>query len=391
MNENQFAYDHLFKDVRAIISVARSVFEETNELLSLLSDGIDGESPADGSDGSMGLQLDYHFKIGSSLITGDDKLLDGYFTALDLLLEEHPELTHTESTDIPGRLQDMQSNWSKIKLTWPRVDTTPLPTHKELVFELEEVKAAVCELIQQGEIITFPDLVNQQLNDLHTGAYLDFFAAFKNDFDTPERLKDVWTYLQGHSTRINGVLVEPGLIYRASASRMRRILSILYIIGVVGVGALLLLSFHSLGVLPNDKGLQDAGKLHDLFLGYGAILFGGLAHGFVEIYKQYSRDRERTIVLLDNTWLWLHIKEINIVSGIILIWVGYLFYYYISQGIDWQAAFFVGYSIDSFLEIFLSRFTGITSQRLQEATSRSRALSLLPTGESQKASVVGSK
>ncbi len=394
MNEEQSAYDHLFKDVREIISVARSVFEETNKLLSLLGDGIDGEgiNEVGQSNTTLGLQLDYHFKIGSNLIAGDEKLLDGYFAALGLLLEEHPELTRTESTDIPGRIQDMQTNWSKIKLTWPfSVDTTPLPTQKELVFKLEEVKTAVCELIKQGEIITFPDLVNQQLTDLHTGAYLDFFATFKNDFDTPERLKDVWSYLQGHATRINGVLVEPGLIYRASASHMRRMLSILYIIGVVGAGALFLLLFHYLAILPNDKGLQDAGKLHDLFLGYGAILMGGLAHGFVEIYKQYGRDRERTIVLLDNTWLWLHIKEINIVSGIALIWIGYLFYYYVSQGSDWQAAFFVGYSIDSFMEIFLLRFTGITSQRLQEATSRSRALSLLPASESQKATVLTNK
>ncbi len=395
MKETQLAYDYLFKDVREIISVARSVFEETTNLLSLLDGGGDGESvdqsveQRGNTQAALLLQQSYHFKMGSNLIASNEKSVDGYFSTLEELLDKHSELTRTESIDIPGRIREMQTRWSKVKWTWPvEGESSSLPASMELIFKLQEVKMALSELIKQGEIVTFPDLVNQQLSDLHTGAYLDFFATFKNDFDTPERLRDVWSYLQEHTARINGIMVEPGLIYRASPSHLRRALSFVYITGIIAAGALLLLLCHGLEILPYDKGPEG---LHNLLLGYGAVMVGGFAHSFVEIYKQYSVDREQTLLLLDNSTLWLHIKEMNVIGGILLLIVGYCIYYYISHGADWQTAFFIGYSIDSFLELFLMRFTGIASQRVQAAASRSLALSSVVACESPKPVVVGKK
>jgi hypothetical protein len=62
--------------------------------------------------------------------------------------------------------------------------------------------------------------------------------------------------------------------------------------------------------------------------------------------------------------LWVHVKQVSILAGILTLWAGYIILIVIQQIADAGAAFFVGYSIDSFMDLFLVRFTGIASQNL---------------------------
>ena len=93
------------------------------------------------------MQRSYHFKMGSSLITSNEKSVDGYFSTLEDVLDKHSELTRTESIDIPGRIREMQTRWSKVKWGWPAESdpTSPL-AYRELAFKLEEVKAALSDI-----------------------------------------------------------------------------------------------------------------------------------------------------------------------------------------------------------------------------------------------------
>ena len=59
--------------------------------------------------------------------------------------------------------------------------------------------------------------------------------------------------------------------------------------------------------------------------------------------------------------LWVHVKETPIVYGIVSLWVGLVGMTALGQG-GVSGAFFIGYSLDSFVDLFLSRFeTGATA------------------------------
>src|SRR5712692_8009485 len=94
-----------------------------------------------------------------------------------------------------------------------------------------------------------------------------------------------------------------------------------------------------------------------LFSGYIAIMFGGLVHTFVDIWKQYQTKPDHATNMLGNWVLWVHVKRISIISGILTLWAGFIILIVIQQIQDAGAAFFAGYSIDSFVGLFLVRFT----------------------------------
>jgi len=98
-----------------------------------------------------------------------------------------------------------------------------------------------------------------------------------------------------------------------------------------------------------------------LFRGYIALMAGGLVHTFVDVWKQYQTKPDHATNMLGNWVLWVHVKQASIVTGILTLWAGFIILVAIQQIGDAGAAFFAGYSIDSFIGLFLVRFTDTAS------------------------------
>ncbi|OLE73157.1 MAG: hypothetical protein AUI36_00845 [Cyanobacteria bacterium 13_1_40CM_2_61_4] len=191
---------------------------------------------------------------------------------------------------------------------------------------------------------------------MHTGEELDFFHEFSDAFYKPEFLPVAWQYLREHPHRINGFMTEDGIIYRAS-SLAPHFLSSILIIGVVASGFLLIWLvgvLHYFQLPPVDV----------LFRGYIALMAGGLVHTFVDVWKQYQTKPDHATNMLGNWDLWVHVKQVSILSGILTLWAGFIILVAIQQIGDAGAVFFAGYSIDSFIGLFLVRFTSTTSQNV---------------------------
>ncbi len=101
-----------------------------------------------------------------------------------------------------------------------------------------------------------------------------------------------------------------------------------------------------------------------LFRGYIAVMAGGLVHTFVDVWKQYQTKPDLARNILGNWVLWVHVKQISIISGILTLWVGFIILIAVQQIGDAGAAFFAGYSIDSFVDLFLGRFTDTASHNV---------------------------
>ena len=337
----------LFDSVRRIRAEALDLLETTDQIITIINETSLTENDAQ-------VRKERALTIGNKIISEHGPQVQKYFEVINTLLAQHPELNVQSGEDVSSDITIMHDEWEKALWNWPNTTQGNLPSSQELLFQLGEVKQSIYTLAVRAQILTFPDLVNQRLQDMHTGEQLDFFQEFADEFYKPEFLPVAWQYLREHPHRINGFMSENGIIYRASPVVPRFLSSIL----IAGVGASGFLLIWLAGVLD----YFPLPPMDVLFRGYIAIMVGGLVHTFVDVWKQYQTKPDHATNMLGNWVLWVHVKQVSIVSGILTLWAGFIILVAIQQIGDAGAAFFAGYSIDSFIGLFLVRFTDTASQ-----------------------------
>jgi len=340
----------LFDYVRKIRAEALNLLDTTVEIITTLQDTSQAENEAQ-------MHIQYALTIGSRIISEHGPQVQKYFDAVDTLLEQHPELNDLSGDDVGGDITIIHDAWDKVLWSWPDTTQGSQLGKEELQFRLGEIGQSIYTLTVTAQILTFPDLVNRKLLDMHIGEKLDFFHEFSDAFYKPEFLPVAWRYLREHPRRINGFMTENGIIYCASSHIPLRLLSPLLIHGVVGLGFLLIWLISTLNYFQLPS-------LDVLFRGYIAVIAGGLVHTFVDVWKQYQTNSDHATNMFENWVLWVHVKQISIITGILTLWAGFIILVVIQQIGDAGAAFFAGYSIDSFIGLFLVRFTDTASQSI---------------------------
>ncbi len=336
----------LFDSVRRIRVEAVDLLKTTDDIITTLNDTSLAEN-------DVQMRVQRALMIGNKIISEHGPQVQKYFEAINILLAQHPELNIQSGEDVSSDITIMCNEWEKALWNWPNTTEGNSPSKQELLFQLGEVEQSIYTLGVTAQILTFPDLVNQRLQDMHTGEELDFFHEFSDEFYKPEFLPVAWQYLREHPHRINGFMTENGIIYRAS-SLVPHFLSSILIIGVFASAFLLI---WLVGVLNYFQ----LPSVDVLFRGYIALMAGGLVHTFVDVWKQYQTKPDHATNMLGNWALWVHVKQASIVAGILTLWAGFIILVAIQQIGDAGAAFFAGYSIDSFIGLFLVRFTDTAS------------------------------
>ena len=107
------------------------------------------------------------------------------------------------------------------------------------------------------------------------------------------------------------------------------------------------------------------------------LLLGGVAHLLVNSLKQAREKTGSGLVAVQDWLLWVHVKESALLMSVVYIWVGAIALAFSMDDIQWVTAFFVGYSIDSFVDVFLQRF----SERMSAETEsiRKKLVGAAPT------------
>jgi hypothetical protein len=112
--------------------------------------------------------------------------------------------------------------------------------------------------------------------------------------------------------------------------------------------------------------------LERLLVDYVLILVGSGAHLAIEALKTDKARTRPSFLPLTDWVLWLHTRESQVRKGILYVWVGYILLAFGVPKLDWSAAFFAGYSIDSVTELFLGRFQSLAKARTDLLTERSK-------------------
>ncbi|MDX2079008.1 MAG: hypothetical protein SFZ02_21430 [bacterium] len=279
----------------------------------------------------------------------------------------------------------IENFWERMTLNWPpppSKDIIPETGDKDKVVInpdeeitvanaiLRYAKDAVTDIdniIYQTALLTIPERLNLQLEQIRIGQALDFHAAFKDEIPNDKSRQKVLDYLEARPILIkNGVIDNAqGVVFHASADYARRRLSYLFITITIMLGALLAVSIGELGnLLSLAEWITVPGGTPNLLIAYLFIIIGAVVHIGIDGIKQArGNDPKQAFLAIDDWFTWIHIHERGIIMGIVSLWVGFLGLVFLTGSADWQTAFLVGYSLDSFVDIFLQRFnTNISSK-----------------------------
>lgn len=220
-------------------------------------------------------------------------------------------------------------------------------------------------LIYHAGLLTIPGRLNQHLEQLRIGQRLDFHATFEDEVFKKEDRDKILKYLAARPTAISNGVIDAvnGLVFHASPSHARRRLSYVLIALTLVIGAALVYVISELGNWFDLDGWPvNPNSTTDLMVGYAFVIVGGFVHIGVDAIKQ-ARSGSTTMLALEDWFLWIHINELGVIIGIVSLWIGFLGLLFLNGSVSWQTAFFVGYSIDSFVDMFLERFNTTVTTR----------------------------
>ncbi len=203
-------------------------------------------------------------------------------------------------------------------------------------------------------VLTIPGRVNEHLAQLRIGQALDFHRDFADELSVQSERVKLLQMMRSHPAEIDGVVdVEHGVIYKAARSRTRQIFSLMAQLMVwASLGGGLVWVAH-LGVWSE---LDDPAILLERYL---FVTLGSVLHLALATLKQRRQNRRTEIHALDDLLLFIHIREVAIAWTIFAVSIGAVGLSFVSPGANPETALIVGFSLDSFVDLFLMRLDGV--------------------------------
>lgn len=261
------------------------------------------------------------------------------------------------------RVARMLNSWLLADLAWKHAAAVGRATNSsadDIVRAAGKVREPIQHAIDEAILLTIPWRVRDALDAMRVGQTMDFEAAFR-DVLTPEQITRVIKYLRDAPLNLeNGIVLPDGKVRRVAQTAYRRRLSFLVLtIPLFALGALMLAMNL---VVPTEPAKQ-----RELATAMILVFAGAAAHLVVDGLKQWRSTKEADMPFLSDWGLWVHANESKLLVGMVTILVGFAGLAYFTDAlaagtkIDSLTAFVTGYSVDTFVDLFLQRFTtGVT-------------------------------
>jgi hypothetical protein len=272
-----------------------------------------------------------------------------------------------ELADRTDDISHTETEWSRIESLLGAVFPEDIRDVKDLVADssggfFKKVKTQLHRLLCRIAKETIPPRINDHLVGFRLGQTLNFHEVFKDELPELEDRNAFLRYIRQYPMFVDGVIdADTGLIYAAKPTLVEKAKTAVYI-GLPLIFGFLLAYYlmPNLGVWLSLQGwVPSTSSSTALVASYLFILLGGLAHVVVDSFKKKKATKGQTFVSLEDYFLWIHVKRAAIVSAIATLIIGFIALAFLAPAIQWQIAFFVGYSIDSFVDVFLQRFTDV--------------------------------
>jgi hypothetical protein len=264
----------------------------------------------------------------------------------------------------------IENHWERAVKSWPvlpedvatndaAINDSDITLAEDIVAGARQVNAHLKEMIYHIGLLTVPSRLNQHLEQLRIGQALDFHTTFKDEIGNDGDRSKILTYLAARPQAIpNGVInLDKAIVLRAAADIGRRRQSYLYILLTVLFGGVLA---WVVAVVGDWFTLEDwpiaSSQATDLLVAYAFVMLGGAVHLGVDGIKQARSDGQAGVLAIEDWFTWFHIHEVDVIIGIMSMWIGFFGLALFTGQVEWQTAFLVGYSVDSFVDIFLQRF-----------------------------------
>jgi hypothetical protein len=273
-----------------------------------------------------------------------------------------------ELTNITNALKRATFLWTSLLTDAPRGDA--------LVLRLAPIGSELENAVWRCGFLTIPDRVSEHLRDLRIGQGLDFTTNFKDELPRDSDRATLLTYLYDHPAAVPGVVdVGKGKIFKASRNPLRRAESIFLVTLCATfdfVALWIVARWVTAIAVPGTSTTTDRWSV--LWKILAALLAGSIAHIAVSAIKQ-SRDRrgDQAFLAMDDLFLWIHVREVQLSLSVVSYLIGVLGIILVLKKTDVVTAFFVGYSFDSFVDIFLERFDNAATAQMTSLTGSAAA------------------
>lgn len=285
------------------------------------------------------------------------------------LLRFHHRQVERELADVRALLlrnSKLLSDWgdsvARIEVAWERSTEEWLKITKadarDCSRQIARAVDALGDLVYQCALVTIPGRVRSHLKLLPIGGALSFRDAYADELPSAEERRRLLHYLSLYPEYIDGLVdVENERILRAAPKGWRRVSTLVVTVALALAGFVWIVLA---GYLGDAAGLADwpftGSRLREHLLGYAFLLLGALAHVVVNLLKQ-DRSASGSKEALSTWILRIHVKQTSFFLAAISLWLGaaamaFLF----GHGLSVKSAFFLGYSYDSFIDLFLQRF-----------------------------------
>ena len=287
------------------------------------------------------------------------------------VFEESPRLYDRTGDSVTT----LENHWHEVAaaISWP---SDPEP--EEIRPSLRRAFEGLREVEWHAGLITVPIRLRQHLETKRIGGQVRFHDAFRDEIGDDERRAALLAYLAEHPASFSGVVDVPsGVIYRTAPQPGRRAASWIGLALAVSVGGYAVIWLLTSGLAQLGLGTAVPGlgpdRAGELLGAYVAMLAGVLVHVVVEALKQAQRRGPGSFLALEDWFLWVHVREAALLVGIVSVWavlIGLALTLSAPGSISFVTAFAVGYSLDSFLGLFLTRFDAVAKTSTTAVTQR---------------------
>ncbi|MGH3648161.1 MAG: hypothetical protein ACRDTM_13435 [Micromonosporaceae bacterium] len=269
------------------------------------------------------------------------------------LVEEHVHVAKPHS-DAVTRIENL---WSDVKRAWK---TAPA--------SIASVRRDIDRCVLEIGYLTVPERTNDNLDSLRVGGAMNFHEEFADEIPSKDARTLILKWLNAHPRTVTGVVDVPsGTIIRASRKRVRRMLSWALVLAVVAL-ALVSAGFAAQWVKVFGVGTAPANAAGTDYVWAVLAAYGGaVLHIAIAALKQLrtSGGDDQRFTAIGNFTLWVHINEMYLMMYALAI-PAVAYTVILSTGrIDHLTMAFVGFSIDSLLDVVLARFDKFSAGRTE--------------------------
>ena len=289
-----------------------------------------------------------------------------------------------EVTRIQLNWQDAVRNLGEVDEAIARAQAKPSDDLPDTIAtDVKAGRAATRVIVLATAWITMPLRLSQHLLGTHPGQTVSFKSLFEDELPNEADRREVLRRIAEAPATVAGVVdVEAGTIIAVSPDRGRRRLSYLWeATALLGGGVVAFLAVAFIrgfitvtgGVrVPDAAAVASLSSLAALLVVFGA---GAAFHLLVDLLKaQQGAVGSPQWVGLDNWLLWLHAREIKVISSVVALWVVFGAVLILNPGgvpgglPDATTGFFAGYSFDSLADIVIKRFDAFAPQQIAKIT-----------------------